>query len=194
MSQIKSICVYCGSSSDIDEAFKQSARDLGAGIARRNMNLVYGGGRLGLMGITADAGLAHSASVTGIIPEHLQTREIRHDGLTETIVVDSMHTRKRLMAEKSDAFIVMPGGLGTMDECFEILTWRQLTLHDKPVIIANINGYWDPLLDLIEHMIQKGFVKPVHRQTYTVANSIDEIFTILENAWPPSVPTDLSTV
>ena len=194
MSQIKTICVYCGSSSDISDIYKQGARDLGAGIARRGMNLVYGGGRLGLMGITADSALAAGSNVTGIIPEHLQTREIRHDGLSETIVVDSMHTRKRLMAERSDAFVVLPGGLGTLDEAFEILTWKQLNLHDKPVIIANINGYWDAFLGIVDHMVEVGFVKPVHRQTFTVANSIDEVFGILENSWPPAIPTDLSTV
>jgi uncharacterized protein (TIGR00730 family) len=194
MNQIKTICVYCGSSSDIAESFKQAARDLGHGIARRKMNLVYGGGRLGLMGITADSALAGGTTVTGIIPEHLQTREIRHDGLSETIVVDSMHTRKRLMAERSDAFVVMPGGLGTLDEAFEILTWKQLSLHDKPVVIANIDGYWDLFLNLVDHMIEIGFVKPVHRQTFTVANSVDEIFGLLENSWPPAIPTDLSNV
>ncbi|MCB1559474.1 MAG: TIGR00730 family Rossman fold protein, partial [Alphaproteobacteria bacterium] len=143
------------------------------------ITLVYGGGNPGLMGKVANSCMAAGGSVIGIIPDSILKLEARHDDVTELHVVPNMHVRKAMMAEKSDAFIVMPGGLGTLDETFEILTWRYLGIHNKPVIIANIEGYWTPMIDLINHMASKNFVKQEHLQTFTVANSIEEIMDIL---------------
>lgn len=179
MSHPGSVCIYCGSSSRVDDAFKSAAHDLGTEIARRGIQLVYGGGRVGLMGIMADAALAAGGRVVGIIPEHIKTLEIEHRALTELHVVDSMHTRKRMMVDRSDAFVVLPGGLGTLDETFEILTWKQLGLHDKPVVIADLRGYWGPLLGLVDHMIGEGFARPAHRRLFAVAQDVDGVFDAL---------------
>ena len=145
MKDVFSVCVYCGSSSRVSDTYKDAAHQLGTLLGENGHQLVYGGGRVGLMGIVADATLAAGGSVVGIIPEHIQVLEVEHTGLTELLVVDSMHTRKRMMVDRSDAFVVLPGGLGTLDETFEILTWKQLRLHDKPIVVANIDGYWDAL-------------------------------------------------
>ncbi|WP_207478315.1 LOG family protein [Arenibaculum pallidiluteum] len=187
MGEIRSLCVYCGSSSRVDEIYQQAAHAMGTAIAERGMQLVYGGGRVGLMGIAADAALAAGGRVVGIIPEHLQSKEVGHQTLSELLVVDSMHTRKRMMVERSDAFIVLPGGLGTLDEAFEILTWRQLRLHDKPVVVLNTRGYWDPLLKLVEHLIDSGFARPEHRDLYTVVSEVEEVFAELARAPAPTV-------
>lgn len=176
-----SVCIYCGSSSRVAEIHKQAAHMLGDGLARRGIRLVYGGGRVGLMGIVADAALAAGGEVVGIIPEHIQSAEVEHTGLTELLVVDSMHTRKRMMVERSDAFVVLPGGLGTLDEAFEILTWKQLGLHDKPVVIADVDGYWRPLLGLIEHTVAEGFARDNVHGFYRVADQIDAVFDALES-------------
>lgn len=189
MSEIRSVCVYCGSSGRVAEAYRQAARDLGTEIGRRGMRLVYGGGRVGLMGIVADAALAAGAEVVGIIPEHLQTKEVGHQTLSELVVVDGMHTRKRMMVERSDAFVMLPGGLGTLDEAFEILTWRQLGLHDKPVVVHNAEGYWDRFLDLVDHLIAEGFAREENRRLFAVAASVDEVFERLAEAPPPAHDT-----
>jgi uncharacterized protein (TIGR00730 family) len=181
-----SVCVYCGSSSRVADVYKDAAHALGEGLARRGIQLVYGGGRVGLMGIVADAAMAAGGRVVGIIPEHIQTEEVEHTGLTELHVVDSMHTRKRMMAERSDAFVVLPGGFGTLDEAFEILTWKQLRLHDKPVIIADVDGYWRPLLGLVDHMIAQGFARDAHREFFMVVDQLDGVFEALEQA-PESI-------
>ncbi|MBP2312605.1 TIGR00730 family Rossman fold protein [Azospirillum soli] len=185
----KSVCVYCGSSSRVADLHKDTAHALGEGLARRDIQLVYGGGRVGLMGIVADAALGAGGSVVGIIPEHIQSAEVEHTGLTELHVVDSMHTRKRMMMERSDAFVVLPGGLGTMDETFEVLTWKQLRLHDKPIVIVDVDGYWRPLLGLIDHMIAQGFAQTGHRALFTVVNEADEVFDALEHEPEPSLRT-----
>lgn len=176
MSDVQSICVYCGASGKVAEFYKTAARALGREIGHRGMTLVYGGGRVGLMGLVADAALDAGAPVVGIIPEHIQILEIEHTGLTELHIVDSMHTRKRMMVERSDAFVVLPGGFGTLDETFEILTWKQLRLHDKPVILVNLEGYWDPLLALVDRLIDEGFARPQHRTLYRVVDSVEEVF------------------
>lgn len=183
-----SVCVYCGASSRVADIHKQAAHALGDGLGRRGIRLVYGGGRVGLMGIVADAALAAGGEVVGIIPEHIQSAEVEHTGLTELHVVDSMHTRKRMMAEQSDAFVVLPGGLGTLDEAFEILTWRQLQLHDKPILIADVDGYWRPLLALIDHMVAEGFARIDRSRLYRVVDHIDDVFTALEEQPAPAVP------
>ncbi|TWB21933.1 hypothetical protein FBZ89_104181 [Nitrospirillum amazonense] len=182
MSKVRSVCVYCGSSGQVSEEYKKAAHDLGTLIGNAGLRLVYGGGRVGLMGITADAALAAGSEVVGIIPDHIQVREVDHGGLTELHVVDSMHTRKRMMVEKSDAFVVMPGGLGTLDEAFEIITWRQLGLHDKPVVIANIGGYWDPLRDLLTHIRATGFGRGEIESYFTFVDSVHAILPALRRA------------
>ena len=182
MSTIKSICVYCGASLGKSPDYLTLAQDLGRELARQGVRLVYGGRRDGLMGAVADAALAEGGEVIGVIPEHLQAAEVGHNGLTELKVVESMHVRKRLMFDLSDAFVVLPGGFGTLDETFEVVTWRQLGLHDKPIVLIDRNGYWDPFMDLIDHMIAKGFAKPATRQNFSVAASIGRMFDLLEGA------------
>lgn len=189
--RIKSVCVYCGSSSKVDQQYKDVAHEVGTMLAGNDLVTVYGGGRVGLMGIVADAALSAGGDVIGIIPEHILVKEVQHTKLTELLVVDSMHTRKRLMVNRSDAFVILPGGLGTLDETFEILTWKQLKLHDKPVILVNIDGYWQPLLDMMDNIIHEGFAHPDHRNLYTVVDSIDMLIPALEMEPASIVEPDL---
>lgn len=188
---IQSVCVYCGSSSRVDERYKKHAAELGARLAQNNIATVYGGGRVGLMGIVADSALAAKGKVVGIIPAHIQSKEIEHHGLTELHVVDSMHTRKRMMAEKSDAFVVLPGGFGTLDEAFEIITWKQLQLHEKPVIIFDDGGFWNPLVQLMDNIIREGFATDRHRSLYQVVTSLDGVMEALRQPCvkPPPLET-----
>jgi uncharacterized protein (TIGR00730 family) len=158
-----SICVYCGSRPGQDPAFAQAATELGTLIGRSGGQLVYGGGRAGLMGMVADAALAAGARVIGVIPQALVERELGHTGLTELHVVQTMHERKQLMAERSDAFVALPGGIGTFEELFEVWTWRQLGYHDKPVGLLNVAGYYERLLAFIEQTEQQGFVPSAQR-------------------------------
>ena len=192
MSQIvKSVCVYCGASSGASETFLEIATDVGRALGEHRIRLVYGGGGIGLMGAVADAALSAGGEVVGIIPEHLQQAELGHRGLTDLKIVDSMHTRKRMMFDLSEAFIVLPGGMGTLDETFEIITWRQLGMHDKPIILVNRGEYWDPFLDLIDHVIDNGFARPAARQLFSVVSGVGRLFDLL-NAQPqtrePSYP------
>lgn len=192
MSHIRSVCVYCGSANGVEEIYKDSARDLGRRIAEGGLRLVYGGGRVGLMGICADAALAAGGEVVGIIPEHIQKLEVDHTGLTELHVVDSMHIRKAMMVERSDAFAILPGGIGTLDEAFEIITWRQLMLHDKPIVIVNVNGFWNPLIALLEHMQDTGFMRKPNlpgasRQLYTIVERVDDVLPAILQAPEPAV-------
>lgn len=189
MAELRSLCVYCGSSSRVDERYKTAAANLGALIAARGLQLVYGGGRVGLMGIVADAALGAGAQVVGIIPEHIQALEVEHTGLTELHVVDSMHTRKRMMFDRSDAFVVLPGGLGTLDEAFEMLTWRQLKLHDKPVVFVDIDGFWRPFLRLVDHMVAQGFCRPENRDLFQVVETVEEVFGAIAAPQPIAAPT-----
>lgn len=179
MSRITSVCVYCGSSSVSDPRFDAPTIELGQELAKAGMTTVYGGGSPGLMGKVADAALSAGGKVVGIIPEHILKLEIRHNQLTELHVVPSMHVRKQMMAERADAFVVLPGGLGTLDETFEILTWKYLGLHNKPVIMANILNYWDPFIALSDHMLKSGFMREEHRSTFVEARSIAEVMQIL---------------
>jgi uncharacterized protein (TIGR00730 family) len=181
MSQIvKSVCVYCGASTGASSTFLQIATDVGRAQGEHRIRLVYGGGGIGLMGAVADAALAAGGDVVGIIPQHLQQAELGHRGLTELKIVDTMHTRKRMMFDLSEAFIVLPGGMGTLDETFEIITWRQLGMHDKPIILLNHEQYWDPFLGLVDHVIGNGFARPAARQLFSVASSIGRLFDLLE--------------
>ncbi len=153
-----SLCVYCGSRAGTSAAYAEAARDIGSEIGRRGWQLVYGGGRAGLMGWVADAALAAGAPVVGVIPQSLMERELGHRGLTELHVVGTMHERKLMMAERSDAFVALPGGIGTFEELFEVWTWRQLGYHDKPLGLLNAGGYYDGLLAFMHQTVQGGFV------------------------------------
>jgi uncharacterized protein (TIGR00730 family) len=154
---------------NVSEDFKQTARDMGKILAENKITLVYGGGKSGLMGIIADSVMDNGGKVIGIIPTHISDREIQHKGLTELHVVDSMHIRKQMMVDMSDAFVVLPGGIGTLDEMCEIMTWRQLGIHDKPIIIVDKNNYWTPFLNMRDHIIKEGFMRePDLKLTLTV--------------------------
>lgn len=187
---IRSACVYCGSSSRVDQRYKDNAKTLGTMLAQKGIDVMYGGGRVGLMGIVADAAMNAGGKVIGIIPQHIQSKEIEHHGLTELHVVESMHIRKAMMAERSDAFIVLPGGFGTLDEAFEIITWKQLQLHEKPVIIFDDNGFWDPLVKLMDNLIKEGFATERHRSMYQVAHSLEEVFVLLNQPIVPPPPIE----
>ncbi len=163
-----SICVYCGSRSGDDPAFAAAARAIGRAIGERGWRLIYGGGRAGLMGEVADSALAAGANVIGVIPHALVAREQGHGGLNELIVVDTMHERKRLMAEHSDAFTALPGGIGTFEELFEAWTWLQLGYHAKPVGVLNVAGYYDGLLSFLEHGVARGFMTHAQRELLQV--------------------------
>jgi len=179
---VKSVCIYCGSANGVPDHYKITARAVSAALARHKLNIVYGGGHVGLMGIIADAALQQGARVTGIIPEHIRAQEVQHTGLTELLVVPDMHTRKRMMVEQSDAFVVLPGGLGTLDETLEIITWKKLRLHTKPIIIFNEHGFWDPLLVLIEHTVREGFVSERDKALYHVVTTVEEMMKALDTA------------
>lgn len=171
----RSLCVYCGSGHGTDPAFKAGAIALGEAFARHNIRLVYGGGNVGLMGTIARTVIDHGGLVTGIIPEFLKAREVMFSDADETIVVPDMHTRKMLMFEKSDGFIALPGGVGTLEELVEQLTWSQLGRHEKPIMLANINGFWDPLITLFEHMRDFEFIRKEFEVTYKTYNSVDAL-------------------
>lgn len=188
MATVQSVCVYCGSASRVSESYRQAARELGAALARHRIELVYGGGRIGLMGICADAAMTAGGRVTGIIPRHLHDVEVGHHGVTRLLVTENMHERKRLMFEMSDAFLVLPGGLGTLDETFEIITWRQLGLHDKPIIVVDVDRYWQPLEALVRHVVDEGFARPTVLSLFKVVPSIEAAFEALELAREPAVP------
>ena len=161
---MKKICVYCGSSSGINQVYLEAATSLGKELASQNIELIYGGANVGLMGTIADAVLANNGKVTGIMPRTiLDKREIAHKGLTELIAVNSMHERKQIMSDRADGFIAMPGGFGTIDEVFEIITWLQLGVHTKHVGFYNINTYYDKLMDFVSHTVQEGFVRKNHQ-------------------------------
>ena len=178
---IKSICVYCGSSQNVDEAYKQAARDFGKILVENDIKLIYGGGKAGLMGIIADSVMDNGGVAIGIIPEHISKREVQHTGLTELHVVDSMHVRKQQMVDEADAFVVLPGGVGTLDETCEIITWRQLGIHDKPICIVNIKGYWNPFLSLLDHIAKEGFMREDDKNIYTLVDNTSDIITTLKN-------------
>lgn len=163
------------------------AEALGREMARRGVRLVFGGGRVGLMGTVADAVIAGGGTTAGIIPGHLFDREVGHKGLTELHVVDSMHQRKQMMFDLSDAFAILPGGTGTLDEAFEILTWRQLGLHDKPIVLFDMDNYWAPLRDLVKHFIAHGFADQSTYDLFTVVSSVDGVFAAIEAAPEPAL-------
>jgi uncharacterized protein (TIGR00730 family) len=187
MATVKSLCVYCGASDRVDAVYRQAAVDLGTRLGERGIELVYGGGRIGLMGRLADATRLAGGRVTGIIPGHLHDREIGHHGISELIVVGNMHERKQLMFERSDAFAVLPGGIGTIEEAFEIITWKQLALHDKPIVLVDIDGYWRAFQSLVEHVIDNGFAGPSVRGLFQVVDSIDGLLEALAASHEPGL-------
>ncbi len=169
---MRALCVYCGSSGAVAEVYRAAARELGARLAMAGIEVIFGGGRVGLMGLVADAALANGGRVTGIIPGRLRDAELAHLGVTELVVVDTMHERKALMAERADAFAILPGGVGTLDETFEILSWKQLGLHDKPIFLVDVAGYWAPLRSLLDHIVTSGFASPKTRALLQVVPTI----------------------
>jgi len=172
---VKNICVYCGSGTGRNPVFAEAARTLGRALAEANIGLVYGGGSLGLMGVIAREVLGHDGHVTGIIPEFLSTREKMLQDVQELIVTRSMHERKQIMFEKSDAFVALPGGVGTLEELVEQLTWSQLGQHSKPVVLADIDGFWEPLLSLLDHMRIETFVRPGLEVNMTTVKRAEDI-------------------
>jgi len=190
MTAVKNLCVYCGASSGKSPIFAAAAKRLGTLMANNGVGLVYGGGRVGMMGLIADAVLRGGGAVTGIIPRHLLAKEVGHGDVSELIVVESMHERKNMMSELADAFAVLPGGLGTLDETFEIITWKQLRLHDKPILVIDVDGYWQPLEGLIESIVDKGFAHNDYAKLFTIVPGVDDVFPTLEAMPPPRFGTD----
>ncbi|WP_158928402.1 TIGR00730 family Rossman fold protein [Acidisphaera sp. S103] len=180
MTAIRSLAVFCGSRLGVNPAYADAARALGRGLGQAGIRLVYGGGRIGIMGVVADATLAAGGSVLGVIPEFLTQWEVAHTTVTEMVVTDSMHSRKRRLYEESDAFLVMPGGLGTYDEAFEIITWRQLRLHDKPIVLCNVAGSVGPLVAAIDHAVEQGFADPACRALFEVIEGVPAVLERLE--------------
>lgn len=181
MVKFKNLCVYCGSSNGSDKRFKDLAIELGKIIGENGHNLVYGGGRLGLMGIIANSTMKHGGKAIGYIPDHLDDKEGANTDLDELHIVDSMHTRKMKMSERADAFIILPGGFGTLDELFEILTWRQLKLHQKPIVVVNAFGYWNKLELLVNEVVDNHFALEEHRNYICFTNSVNEVLAVLDS-------------
>jgi len=184
---MKSVCVFCGSSSGNNPIFAGMAAQVGQEIAIRRMRLVYGGGSVGLMGILADAAMNAGGEVIGVIPQALLDKELGHGGLTELVVVGSMHERKSLMADRADAFLALPGGFGTFEEFCEVLTWAQLGLHDKPCALLNVNGFYDSLLALFDQAVTDGFLRPEHRALVLTGFSPDEVLDRMATFIPTKV-------
>jgi len=185
---LRRVCVFCGSAVGGHPAFAEAARRLACALAARGTGIVYGGGSVGLMGVTADAGLAAGGEVIGVIPHGLLVREVAHRGLTEQRVDPTMHARKALMAELSDAFVALPGGFGTLEELFETLAWGQLGIHAKPVGLLNTGGYFDPLLAFVDNAITSGFVRAEYRAFLLVGDDPEALLDRLERHRLPAVP------
>ncbi len=187
MRTFRRIAVFCGSSDAADPVYHEAARALGRGLAERGIGVVYGGGRVGLMGAVADGALEAGGQVYGVIPEKLRALEVDHLQLTECFVVDSMHARKAMMAHLSDAFIALPGGYGTLDELFEAVTWTQLNYHLKPVGLLNVRGYFDQLLAFLQHAVGEGFIRQMHAPLVTAAESLDDLLQHLATVDLPEI-------
>ena len=183
---LRSLCVYCGSSPGNDPRFAEAAKTLGGLLAAHGIRLVYGGARIGVMGAVADAVLAAGGEVVGVIPHALTDKEVAHDGLTELHVVDSMHQRKAMMADLSDGFIALPGGIGTFEELFEIWTWGQLGIHAKPCGLLNVAGYYDLLVAFLDGSAEAGFIRPRHRSMLLTADSAEALLSAMHGYQPPA--------
>ena len=184
---MKRITVFCGSSFGIDALYKEQAALLGQTLAKQNIELVYGGANVGLMGAVADGSLNEGGKVIGVLPDFLRSKEIAHTGLTELILVESMHERKTKMNDLCDGVIALPGGFGTLDELFEMITWAQLGLHKKPIAILNINGFYDSLIELLQTMTDKGLLKEVNQKMLLVSDDIEDLLDKMKNYIPPTV-------
>jgi uncharacterized protein (TIGR00730 family) len=180
------LCVFCGSSPGRDPAYGAAAAQVGRILAGRGIGLVYGGGRVGLMGVLADAALAAGGEVIGVIPQALLDREVGHLGLTELRVVGSMHARKALMSELADGFIALPGGIGTLEELFEVWTWAQLGLHRKPCGLLDVDGFFTPLVDFLDRQVEAGFIHPTYRAMLAVASTVEELLARFAAYEPPA--------
>lgn len=184
---MKRITVFCGSSFGTEEIYKEQAELLGKTLAKQNIALVYGGANVGLMGAVADGALSENGTVIGVLPNFLRSKEIAHLGLTELILVESIHERKTKMNDLCDGVIALPGGFGTLEELFEMLTWAQLGLHKKPIAILNINGFYDSLLELLQTMSKKGLLKEANQKMLLVSDDIEDLLNQMENYIPPTV-------
>lgn len=173
------VCVFCGAQNAVPKEHLDIATELGKRLAQAGRTLVYGGGDCGLMGRTANAVLEEKGDVIGVFPRGMRRIEVEHKGLTKMYLVDTMHERKQIMYDHADVFVILPGGCGTLDEMFEVITWKQIGIHDKPVIIFNHNGYWDHLIGLLNHMIDTGFAKPETRKYYTVVSTFEDLLIAL---------------
>lgn len=180
MAHIKSLCVYCGSRPGRNSRFKKIAKKFGEILAQEKIRLIYGGGNVGLMGILANTVMKSGGQVTGIIPQHLNEEEVGWKEATDFFVVDNMHDRKRMMFDHSDAFVALPGSIGTLDETIEVITWKQLGLHNKPIILVNIDDYWQPFLALIDNFIQEEFTSPETRDLFQVVKTVEDVVPLLK--------------
>ncbi len=183
---MKSICIFLGANPGNDPKYAEAARNMGRELASRNITTVYGGSNMGLMGILAESAMEAGGEVIGVIPESLVKKEVAHNGLSKLHIAESMHERKALMAELSDGFIAMPGGIGTMDEIFEIFTWAQLGFHAKPCGLLNVDGYYDPLLGFLDNVVKEGFLKEMHREKLITATTPAEVIDAFADYEPPT--------
>lgn len=182
---MRTVCVFCGSKEGSRPSYVEAARDMGKALARRGIGLVFGGGKVGLMGAVADAALEEGGEVVGVIPEALVSKEIGHTGLTKLHVVGSMHERKKLMADLSDGFVALPGGYGTLEEFFEVLSWAQLTIHEKPCALLDVDAYYAPLSALFDRTVREGFVHPDHRSLVLMEQDPDALIDLMQQYTPP---------
>lgn len=187
MTHLRSVCVFCGSSPSVDQNFLDAAREVGRLLAHQGRKIVYGGGRIGLMGSMADAALEAGGEVIGVIPTALAEKEVAHRGLTDLRMVDSMHERKALMAELADGFLALPGGIGTLEEFFEVWTWGQLGLHQKPFGLLNAGGFFDPLLAFLDQLTAQGFLRPEHRGMLSTRAVVGDVLREMETFEPIDV-------
>jgi hypothetical protein len=191
MSSIKSVCVYCGSAHGREPIYREVAERFGRFVATAGITLVYGGGSVGLMGTVARSALDAGGKVVGIIPQFLVDREVMLDEVSELVITHDMHERKRLMFERSEAFVALPGGIGTLEEVVEMMTWAQLGRHKKPVVLADVNGFWQPLALLLDHMREHGFIRPGFEVNYRLAADIDDVLPMLGAAIAATPPARL---
>ncbi len=184
---MKNVCVFCGANAGRNPIYAETTRQLAAKLAQRGDRIVYGGGCVGLMGVLADEMLRCGGYVVGVVPKFLKDHEVAHEGIQELLVTESMHERKAIMADRSDVVVALPGGFGSLDELFEILTWKQLHLHQKPVILLNTLGFYDHLLQLLNHMVTEGFLKSHNMGLLQVASSIEQLLEIVDSYEPPQL-------